>query len=58
MKLKISSVAVACYLPGWGKDLSAPLYYVYNIKILLYKLAGLVTIYNYLMQVMDYSKFQ
>jgi hypothetical protein len=26
MKLK-SSVAVACFLPGWAKDLSAPLYF-------------------------------
>jgi hypothetical protein len=25
MKIKIS-VAVACFLPGWVKDLSAPLY--------------------------------
>jgi len=23
-----SSVAVACFLPGWSKDLSAPLYYL------------------------------
>ena len=22
-----SSVAVACFLPGWAKDLSAPLYF-------------------------------
>ena len=26
MKLKKSSVAVACFLPGRAKDLSAPLY--------------------------------
>ena len=28
MNIKISSVAVACFLPGWAKDLPAPLYII------------------------------
>ena len=37
MKLKLSSVAVACLLPGRAKDFSAPLYIIKSDVFLILK---------------------
>ena len=43
MKIK-SSVAVACFLPGWAKDLSAPLY-TYSTATMVTRTRLSVTLY-------------